>query len=289
MIQIEDIRTKKTFCVDSNIKFVQNKNTLLSEIYHENSKLHPYEIRYWLYQRKPSGLKYISLKTFLERSAKSYKLYASAPQIHLSQEQIQEQRTDLWQTIRFRRSLRDYSSENLQLNDVSTILFHGYGETCQWDTGSYALGMRATPSAGALYPLDIYPLVCGVNGLEQGVYHYNVRDHALEFLRQGDFLEQLVPAIQSENNEWLKQAKVVLFVTATFFRNQMKYGDRGYRGVLMDAGHLSQNILLAATGLNLAACPIMACMDDEINDFLEIDGVEESILYAIAIGHPAAQ
>ncbi len=263
------------------------RNTSLSELYHENSKLHSHEIRSWLYQRSLTCLEHTSLKSFMKRSAKSYKLYASAPQIQLPDLPAQKKHTDLWHTMSSRRSVRDYSSENLQLNDISTILFHGYGETGKLNFGKYFLALRATPSTGALYPLDIYPLVCGVTGLESGLYHYNVRDHVLEFLQQGNFLEQLVPAIQSTNNEWLKQAKVVLFITATFFRNQMKYGDRGYRGILLDAGHLSQNLLLAATGLNLAACPIMGCMDDQINDFLEIDGVEESVLYAISLGHSA--
>ncbi len=289
MIQIREMHKPKSFFIDSNLKFSQNRPSLSSELYHENSKIHPYEVRSWLYQKKTAGLRHTTLKAFLKRSAKSYKLYPSAPQQPLPQERVQGQNVGLWEVMRSRRSLRDYSLGSLQLNDVSTILFYSYGETGQLGFKDYVVGLRAAPSAGSLYPLEIYPLVCGVNGLESGLYHYNVRDHALEFLQQGNFLEQLVPAIQSANNEWLQQAKVILFVTATFFRNQIKYGDRGYRGVLLDAGHLSQNILLSATGLNLAACPLMGCVDDQINDFLEIDGVEESILYAIAIGHPDAQ
>ena len=156
-------------------------------------------------------------------------------------------------------------------------------------TGVQTCALPIFPSAGALYPLDIYVLACTVKSLESGLYHYNVRDHALEELKQGDFLQSIIPLIQNSNNFWLKQAGLILFVTATFRRNQMKYGERGYRGVLLDAGHLAQNIQLAATGLGLGACVLMGCMDDPVNDFLGVDGVEESVLYAISIGRPARQ
>lgn len=280
---------KNIFIVDGSIKLNQIRPTIESEIYHENSKIHQHNIRHWLYKKKEFGLKHVKIKKFFERSSKSYKLYSSSLQIELPRTIHYEPNIDLWRAMYSRRSLRNYSSKKLQIEDISTVLTYSYGKTGEWRFEDYSVNLRAVPSAGALYPLNIYALACGIDGLEQGLYHYNVRDHALEFLQQGDFLEQLVPAIQAEDNEWLKQAKAVLFITATFFRNQIKYGDRGYRGVLLDAGHLSQNILLSATGLNLAACPLMGCVDDQINDFLEIDGVEESILYAIAIGHPDAQ
>lgn len=75
-----------------------------------------------------------------------------------------------------------------------------------------------------------------------------------------------------------------LFITATFKRNQLKYGERGYRGILLDAGHVSQNILLSSVALGCGACVVVACLDDPINDFLQIDGVEESVLMAVSIG-----
>ena len=75
-------------------------------------------------------------------------------------------------------------------------------------------------------------------------------------------------------------AGAILFITATFKRNQLKYGERGYRGILLDAGHVSQNILLSSVALGCGACVVVACLDD----FLQIDGVEESVLMAVSIG-----
>jgi SagB-type dehydrogenase family enzyme len=95
--------------------------------------------------------------------------------------------------------------------------------------------------------------------------------------------------VQPENNAWLKMAGIILFITATFKRNQLKYGERGYRGVLLDAGHLSQNILLTSRAMGYGACAVMACLDDPVNDFLGVDGVEESVLLAVAIGSPATE
>jgi SagB-type dehydrogenase family enzyme len=106
----------------------------------------------------------------------------------------------------------------------------------------------------------------------------------LELLNSGSYLADVYQYIQPENNEWILTAACILFVTATFGRNQIKYGERGYRGVLFDAGHLAQNLQLSAEYLRHGACLSMACLDDEMNDFLRIDGIEESILYSVIIG-----
>lgn len=288
MINIKDINSPKAFLLDGNLKFALDRPPMLSEVYHENSKLHPYELRSWRFLPKSGGLGYVSLKSFCERSAKSYKLYPSSQQVPFPEKSFCRKTRCLWDCLLQRRSQRDYSSKEVLLEDLGTVLHCSYGETDQLNLGDYSVSLRASPSAGALYPLDIYPLICGVDGAEKGLYHYNVRDNSLELLKAGNFLEEAVPLVQSSNNEWLNNAKVILFITATFLRNQMKYGERGYRGVLLDAGHLSQNILLAAEGLALGACVSMACMDDQVCDFLGIDGVEESVLCAVSIGHPAS-
>lgn len=183
-----------------------------------------------------------------------------------------------------RRSERRYSSTPIEAQALSKILGYSYGQTGGFEADGNQLSLRAAPSAGALYPLDIYPLVSNVSGIENGLYHYNVRDHSLECLRPGDFLQEVYPLVQPSNNEWLAMAGAILFITATFKRNQLKYGERGYRGILLDAGHVSQNILLSSVALGCGACVVVACLDDPINDFLQIDGVEESVLMAVSIG-----
>lgn len=286
MIQIRNICKSKLFVLDRNLKFSHGSCCIFSEIYHENTKISPYESRPWLYQPKPSTMEHMSLKAFSERSSQSYKTYPSFPQISLHHEENTVKNKDLWEVMRTRRSERDYESGPLSMQDISRLLFYAYGETGSMDAGPYIVRLRTSPSTGTLYPLDIYVLTCTIDDLESGLYHYNVRDHSLEELKRGDFLQSIIPLVQINNNAWLEQAGLILFVTATFRRTQVKYGERGYRGVLLDAGHLAQNIQLAATGLGLGACVLMGCMDDPVNDFLGVDGVEESVLYAISIGHP---
>jgi SagB-type dehydrogenase family enzyme len=289
MIQGYNIYKPKHFLLDGNLKFAKDSRPSLSEVFHENTKMFPYELRPWLYQRPPVQLEYIKLKDFNERSARSYKLYNTMPQIPMSQEKAVNKTPSLWEAMEQRRSVRRYAEKPITLNQLSTMIFFSYGEVAELNCGTYTVGLRASPSAGALYPLDIYPLVLRVEGLEPGLYHYNVPDHALELLKtlkESNLSESLLTHIQPGDNHWIADASILFLITATFRRNQMKYGERGYRAILLDIGHLAQNTLLAATGLNLSSCPILGFCDDPINDLIGVDGVEESIMYVISIGHP---
>ena len=121
-----------------------------------------------------------------------------------------------------------------------------------------------------------------VDGLSPGVYHYAVQDHALEQVRVADLRETVVR--QGLMQQFLGQANVVLFLTVIFQRMRWKYQDRTYRYGLIEAGHLGQNVYLAATSMGLGACAIGAFMDDEINAMLGVDGVEEAAIYMLSVG-----
>jgi SagB-type dehydrogenase family enzyme len=148
--------------------------------------------------------------------------------------------------------------------------------------GEYAL--RAAPSAGALYPVETYLSVQMVEGIEPGIYHYNVRTHDLDRLRPGDFREAVAEAALDQG--FLAEAAVVFAWTAVFARSKWKYKERAYRYVYLDAGHIAQNVALAAVALGLGSCQIAALYDDEVNAVLGVDGKEESILYMTALGRP---
>lgn len=286
MFNAKELIRSKTFLVDGRFKVSACQPDTLSELYHENTKMYSSDVRPWLIPQVPAGLSAMSVKTFFQRSAKSYKRYDGCPATSFKSPEGDAAPGSLWDTIAKRRSLRDYSEVPISGADLGKILAYSYGVTHRVELDGNQVHMRAAPSAGALYPLDIYPLVNNVDGLEKGLHHYNVEDHSLEMLRAGDFLKDVYPLVQPGNNAWLSKAGAILFISATFKRNQLKYGDRGYRGVLLDAGHVSQNILLCCTALGYSACVIVACLDDQVNDFLQIDGVEESILYSISIGSP---
>lgn len=177
-----------------------------------------------------------------------------------------------------RRSTRDYSGKAITLDQLGRLLFYTTGINSE----RWGHQLRATPSSGALYPIEVYPVVHRVDGLRPGLYHYGVRDHSLAELRVADLRQTVVR--HGLMQEFLGEANVVLFLTVIFQRMRFKYQDRTYRYGLIEAGHLGQNAYLAATSMGLGACSIGAFMDDDINAMLGVDGKNEAAIYMLAIG-----
>lgn len=178
-----------------------------------------------------------------------------------------------------RRSRRDFTGEPISLGELSKILFYSTGITYRnrtWDDSR-----RAYPSAGAGYPLESYPVVLRVRNVDRGIYHHDVKRNTLELMRGGDFSSRIV---QCTGQEWVRAASVVLVVSAVFGRTIAKYGDRGYRYVFLDAGHMVQNTYLVAVSMNLGCCTIGGFLDHEMDTMLELDGRDESVVYIAAIG-----
>jgi SagB-type dehydrogenase family enzyme len=184
----------------------------------------------------------------------------------------------LWEVLSKRRSGRTYADSPLSAQDLSCLLWAACGATRQ--NGDYLL--RTAPSAGALYPIETYVGIRKVVGVSGGLYHYAVRDHALALLREGDFSDELAGTALDQT--MVGDAGVVFLWTAVFGRSTVKYLERAYRYVYLDAGHIAENLLLASTARGLSACPIAALYDDEVNAILGIDGDEESILYMASVG-----
>jgi SagB-type dehydrogenase family enzyme len=185
------------------------------------------------------------------------------------------------QAVRDRRSVRDFEPRPLSLEDLSYLLWVSTG--IRERRGQHEF--RTSPSAGALYPIETYLAINSVSGLEQGIYHYGIREHRLELLRLGDLGNEV--AHGALDQEMCAQAPVVLMWTAVFVRSVWKYGQRAYRYIYLDAGHIAAQLSLAATALGLGSCQIAATYDDEINGILGIDGRKESILYMSVVGRPA--
>lgn len=186
--------------------------------------------------------------------------------------------THLSSTIKKRKSHREYKNEPMSLDELGTILWHSYG--IRENTRDFPY--RNVPSAGALYPLEIYIYANMIDQLEKGIYHYNIMDNGLECLTTGEFGDYLAGACLGQR--FVKQGAAVIFLTAFFRRNMAKYGHRGMRYILLDAGHIAQNAILCSEALGFGTCCVGAFFDDEINAMLGIDGVEESIVYLISIG-----
>jgi SagB-type dehydrogenase family enzyme len=142
-------------------------------------------------------------------------------------------------------------------------------------------GRRPVPSGGGLYPLELYVIVAAVNGVERGVYHFHPFRGRLHRLAPLDW-SAVRDALAAP--ELLERTAAVLVMTAMFSRTRFKYGPRGYRFALIEAGHLGQNALLAATDLGLPALPIGGFFDRQLDAIVGADGLEEASLYAIALG-----
>jgi SagB-type dehydrogenase family enzyme len=175
-----------------------------------------------------------------------------------------------------RRSQRDFRGETISLAELSHLLYYSSGVTDKRQ------GLRAAPSAGATYPIEVYAIVNNVEGLTKGIYHYLIASHELELVREGDFRNEMSRAALGER--MFKQANIIFALSAIFQRTQLRYKERAQRYILFEAGHIAQNTYLLATSMKLGACAIGAFYDDEFNRLLGLDGKNESVLYLIALG-----
>lgn len=207
-----------------------------------------------------------------------YKTYPGARRITLPEPDL-EGGPATAETIAGRRSTRAYSATPMTLAELSSVLFLTTGlSSDRWGNAR-----RTAPSSGALYPVETYAVLHNVDGLERGLYHYALREHALEQVRGADLRAKVVE--QGIGQEFLGECGAVLFLTQILQRMRPKYQDRSYRYGLLEAGHIGENAYLAATSMGLGACGIGAFMDDAINDMLGVDGVEEAAVYMLAVGH----
>ncbi|MEN6338436.1 MAG: SagB/ThcOx family dehydrogenase [Phycisphaerales bacterium] len=185
------------------------------------------------------------------------------------------------QILSDRKSVRRYQVKPLSLGQLSYLLWASNGIQRSEDGREF----RTAPSAGALYPIETYVVANDVSDLERGVYHYGLRSHELERIQAGDLRESVAAAALGQTT--CAKAPVVFAWTAIFARTTCKYGQRSYRYIYLDAGHIAENLALAAVSLGLGSCQIGALYDDEVNKLLGVDGVEESIVYMSAVGVPA--
>jgi SagB-type dehydrogenase family enzyme len=179
-----------------------------------------------------------------------------------------------------RRSVRSFGATPVRLPELAAVLRAGYGVTGRLETEEEPQPVRAAPSAGALYPLELSVAVRRVDGIDPGLYHFDPLDDALELAARG----QPDLAATTPFADTAHAAAAVIVVSAVFWRSRFKYGLRGYRFVLLEAGHVAQNILLAATSLGLGAVPLGGFYDRRVDQLLCINGVDESALYLICLG-----
>jgi len=173
-----------------------------------------------------------------------------------------------------RRSIRRYAEGALSLQEVGQLLWAAQGVTNE-------RGFRTAPSAGALYPLELYIVVGKVEGLSPGIYHYLPQDHALEWVKEGDFRELLARAALDQ--AWVQQAALDIVFAAIYERTTRRYGFRGVRYVHMEVGHAAENVYLQAVSLELGTVAVGAFHDEQVRQVLGLSE-KEVPLYIMPVG-----
>lgn len=182
-----------------------------------------------------------------------------------------------------RHSCRQFKNQPVALGELADILFAGYGFPKTTTVVRNEFKQRTVPSAGALYPLEFYILVMSVDELAPGIYHYLPQIAQLEFIHQEPLPVQLLNRLFLQQS-WITEAGAVIIATAVIERTLSKYLDRGYRYIMLEAGHAFQNMNLMAAACKTGAADIGAFLDEEIADLLQINAGEESPIYAMALG-----
>ena len=249
-----------------------------TETYHEASRSYP-----GMVDPTVRGVEQLLTSAEMRASvSRSTKRFDTAPAVRLPAPALGG--ALLSDTLMRRRSRRSHEPGPLTISELGTLLGAAYGVSGAV-AGSHQT-VRTAPSGGALYPLELYVAAPVVEGLESALFHYDPLRHVLERIRAVDPHRELEPLTPLPEN--LRGCAVLVLITAMFWRSRFKYGARAYRFTLIEAGHLAQNLLLAATALQLAVLPIGGFYDRNVDALVGADGLNEAALYLLPVGRASA-
>ena len=189
----------------------------------------------------------------------------------------------LAKAIEQRRSVRKYSAVPLKQEELSFLLWASSWAKDFRSTEQMEITFRNVPSAGSRHPLETFLDIRRVEGIKPGLYYYHPVKHCLILyddspeiaakIYEGCMFQEMIPT-----------AAVNFILTAVPYRTVWRYGQRGYRYLYLDAGHIGQNIHLAAEAIDAGACMIGAFLDEAMNDAIGLDGIEEFVIYIASVG-----
>lgn len=257
------------------------------EVYNENSKL-----RRWNESVTIRSIQEFTHPKTFECLTNSFQSYRFCEKLKLHRDLKLD--GNLGDIIKNRKSVRNFSGDPLSIDEISKILYYSCGitesyEIIEKNTGkNLVVYRRAIPSGGALYPVEVYLGILNVEEVDHGIYYYNVKEHALEKLKVFDenSKKKFLNSFPGGEAAGVPDSSVVVIMCGCFWRSCSKYGGRGYRYVLQESGHIAQNIYLSVSALNLGCVALGGFYDDELNQWINVDGVDESVIYAVAIGKP---
>lgn len=188
---------------------------------------------------------------------------------------------DLRKTIENRKSVRKYLDQPLTLPDLSWLLWCTQGVK---EVLHKQVTLRTVPSAGARHCFETYLLVNNVEDLQSGLYRFLAVNHQLEphNLEDPHIANKLTKACLDQS--MIRKSAVTFFWTSVIYRMKWRYGERGYRYLLLDAGHVCQNLYLAVQNINCGVCGVAAFNDEEVNQIIGIDGVTQFVVYLATVG-----
>jgi SagB-type dehydrogenase family enzyme len=252
------------------LRLPPSKDHLVWDLFHENSKVSRFE-------QMPSDAVVAARMKLLHQSLQ----FDTYPAVDLPTN-LAPLDVPLGQALLARTTARSISPTPISLAQVASLLHYCYGITRHNKDTDYPRPFRAAPSGGALYPLELFLHTRHVEELTPGVYHYNPVRNQLRFVLPGDRTPEISAAMVQPNIP--HDTSLLVFLTAIFDRSIFKYNDRGYRFVLLEAGHVAQNINLTANALGFGCINLGGYYDREIDEILGIDGVTHSTIYMIGIG-----
>jgi SagB-type dehydrogenase family enzyme len=180
-----------------------------------------------------------------------------------------------------RRSRRDLGLR-LDLDQLGAFLAAGGVTGLMQEGDGPIFALRAAPSGGGLYPIDLFIVARNVADLPTSVYYFHPLRNSLVAVPGAR--PQLISGPGFFGQDWIAEASAIVLLVASFTRNSWKYGERSYRLTLLDAGHVAQNLLMMAQDLDCPACAIGGFHDQLVANELSMDGVTEAVVHAIAIG-----
>lgn len=176
-----------------------------------------------------------------------------------------------------RRSIREFADPSPSAENIGQLAWAAQGITDD------KKGLRVAPSAGAIYPMEVYLLVSGIADIPDGIYLYRNRDHSLQLIAEGDLRRELYSAALSQDA--IIKSPVVMVLTGDLHRTEQQYGQRALRYLFLEAGHMAQNVYLQATAMDIGTVVIGSFVDQGVRQVLQIDK-NEIPLYIMPVGIP---
>lgn len=196
-------------------------------------------------------------------------------------EEIPAINIDFMAAVELRTSVRDYQNMPVSLLELSFLLWCTQG--VKQVLGGDKATLRTVPSAGARHAIETYLLINNVEGLKPGLYHFLALEHKLAQVNMTDTIAEEI-SNACLNQKFVISGAVTFIWVADVARMTWRYGERGYRYLHLDAGHICQNLYLSAQVIGCGACALAAFDDEQLNSVMGIDGQKQFVVYVGTVG-----